>query len=232
MLEAAFFLLISKKIYLLLQKKVLSVRFIYACILSFLLSITIQGSTPSIPLPLLSSSPFSILPFASEDCKMILQVFSCGNIPVKSGKVILYTDKGRKLSYDLDGEGKAKIDYCLLKYNFSVGVMKVAAQSRIRKKTGSLKSYPITEDLQYIGLTDSTYMYRTPEKTYMYPPSAKESLIKVKLKYRGFKLIGNRMSKRKYKRKIDLKKGILQAFLQGDCRYEEKTLIIQTSICQ
>ena len=74
------------------------------------------------------------------------------------------------------------------------------------------------------------YLLESVKKLAMAP--SKSTQKKVKLKYRGFKLIGNRMSKRKYKRKIDLKKGILQAFLQGDCRYEEKTLIIQTSICQ
>lgn len=168
----------------------------------------------------------------SEDCRLNLKVTSCGGIPLKGGTLILFTDRARKIKIDLNAKGEGDVNYCMLKHDFSTKIMKLAGRRKMRReKRGSEKRFELTEGLEYIQLSDSTYMYRGDTQQYFFGDDSKESIIKAKLVYRGYKLIGDHLSYRRYRSSFDMKQQLLKQFLRGEFRFEDGNLIFNLSIC-
>ena len=110
--------------------------------------------------------------------------------------------------------------------------MKLAGRRKMRReKRGTERRFELTEGLEYIQLSDSTYMYRGASQQYFFGKDSKESIIKAKLVYRGYKLVGNHLSYRRYKSSFDMKQQLLKQFLRGEFRFEDGNLIFNLSIC-
>jgi hypothetical protein len=168
----------------------------------------------------------------SGDCSLTLQVTSCGQKPLKGGTLVLWTDRGRKIKLDLNKNGLGKVNYCMLKHNFPVEIMKIASSYGDRADQGTTeRRFWVTEGLEYLQVTDSTFMYRTDTDQYYYSQSSKESIIKAKLVYRGYKLRGDHLSFRRHRNSFDMKPQLLKQFLKGNFRLEGNTLIFNLSIC-
>lgn len=173
------------------------------------------------------------LPLYGSDCSLSIKVSSCGAKPLRKGQLVLITDRGRKIKVDLNAKGEGQVDYCMLKHNFPVPLMKIASRSGDRKKLGGTeRRFQITEGLEYRQVTDSTYMYRSDTEQFYYGLDSRESVIKAKLSYRGYKLRGDHLSMRRYRNSFDMKPQLLKQFLKGEFRFEENTLIFNLSICR
>lgn len=172
------------------------------------------------------------MPLYGSDCSLSLKISSCGKKPLRKGTLILTTDRGRKIKVDLDASGAGKVNYCMLKHNFPVPLMKIASKAGDRKKQGSTeRRFWVTDGLEYRQVTDSTYMYRSETEQFYYGLDSRESIIKAKLVYRGYKLRGDHLSLRRYSSSFDMKPQLLKQFLKGNFRFEDNTLIFNLSIC-
>ena len=172
------------------------------------------------------------LPLYGSDCTLSLKVSSCGQKPLRKGTLVLITDRGRKIKVDLNTKGEGEVDYCMLKHNFPVPLMKIASRAGKRKKQGGTeRRFQITEGLEYRQVTDSTYMYRSDTEQFYYGLDSRESIIKAKLSYKGYKLRGDHLSLRRYRNSFDMKPQLLKQFLKGDFRFEDNKLIFNLSIC-
>lgn len=201
----------------------------FVCVISGLV-LLFSSFEYSIESELLVEEP---LPLYGSDCSLQLKVSSCGSKPLRKGQLVLITDRGRKIKVDLNTNGEGQVDYCMLKHNFPVPLMKIASRSGDRKKQGGTeRRFQITEGLEYRQVTDSTYMYRSDSEQFYYGLDSRESIIKAKLSYRGYKLRGDHLSIRRYRNSFDMKPQLLKQFLKGEFRFEENTLIFNLSICR
>lgn len=163
---------------------------------------------------------------ASQDCYTTFVVQSCGNKPVVGAKLEIYTDDRKIYKLKTDENGQATSEYCMLRHEFIPVI--------INRTLGKREKFDTKGDpqLKYIELTDSTYMYRFGEEVYFYDQYNMEDVLKVKMKYRGHKLLGGGISRSKYGGKMDLSDDILKGFLEGKHTFRNDTLFVGIGICK
>ncbi|MCB0642717.1 MAG: hypothetical protein KDC44_13810 [Phaeodactylibacter sp.] len=163
---------------------------------------------------------------APRDCYTTFKVRSCGQKPVEGAKLEIYTDDRKIYKIRTGSDGNATCDYCLLRHEFiPVFINRTLGKRKNLDKDGN-------PQLRYVELTDSTYMYRFGDELFYYSPSNMEDVLRIKMKYRGHKLLGKGISKGKYGSKMDLSKDVLQDFLEGKFEFRNDTLYVGISICK
>ena len=174
---------------------------------------------------------YSLIPnwsadLAPRDCHTTFMVRSCGKKPVEGAKLEVYTDNRKIYKIKTGADGNATCDYCMLRHEFIPVIIK---RTLGKRETLDKDGDP---QLRYVELTDSTYMYRFGEEVYYYDKGSMEDVLRIKMKYRGHKLLGRGISRGKFGSKMDLSKDVLQDFLEGKFEFRNDTLFVGISICK
>lgn len=179
---------------------------------------------------LLTGSPTENTRPLKRDCKTSFVVTSCGQKPVSGATITILTDQKKRYSVKTNKDGVATCNYCLLA-NKVPGSL-VRRMQRKQKKAGqNTDKIFITGDLEYLPITDSTYMYQSGESIYYYDQNNTENFLKVKMRYRAHRLRSKGVSNFKYPAKMNLTKKLMEQFFEGKCRFEDGVIYCGISIC-
>lgn len=164
------------------------------------------------------------------ECKTSFVVTSCGQIPVSGATITILTDQRKRYRVKTNKDGIAMCNYCLLANQVPKVLLKRSQrqQEKMGQRTDRIQ---ITENLEYLPITDSTYMYQSGETVYYFDQNTTENFFKVKMRYRAHRLRGKGVSHFKYPAKMNLTKKLMEQFFVGKCRFEDGVIICGISIC-